>query len=64
MSETKLFLESYKKLVDEDIAWLINNTERSLERDHIIDVLIWSIDVNYGTTYHKHIDYVGEYIKK
>jgi len=39
--------ESYQKLIKEDIEWLLKNTERDLERDHIIDVLLNSIDDKY-----------------
>jgi hypothetical protein len=34
-----LFPEAYEELVEEDIKWLEDNTERSLERGHIISIL-------------------------
>lgn len=30
---------TYSDLIRKDIEWLLEKTERSLERDHIIDVL-------------------------
>ncbi len=37
----------YTKLIDENVEWLEANTSRSLERDHIIHVLRWSIKALY-----------------
>ena len=34
---------SYEKLIKEDIDWLMTNTEHSLERMHILDVLKCSV---------------------
>ena len=39
--------ESYERLIQEDIAWL-NTIPRTLERDHIIDVLEDSTNRIYG----------------
>lgn len=39
--------ESYERLIQEDIAWL-NTMPRTLERDHIIDVLEDSTNRIYG----------------
>ena len=39
---------SYEKLIAEDIEWLEINTEDSLERRHIIDVLKASTELIYG----------------
>lgn len=39
---------AYRKLIDEDIAAIEKNMTDSLEREHIIDVLKWSIDQIYG----------------
>lgn len=36
---TQLFPSAYEKLIEEDITWLMNNSEHSLEREHIICVL-------------------------
>lgn len=36
---TNLFPGAYEELIKEDIVWLEDNTERSLERSHIIEVL-------------------------
>lgn len=38
---------SYQKLIDGDIEWLMKNTEHSVERDHIIDVLKSSVKLYY-----------------
>lgn len=43
----KINKESYEKLIQEDIVWLIANTEQSLEQDHIISVLTQSVDLLY-----------------
>jgi len=42
----KVNKETYRQLIDEDIAWL-RKYPRTLERGHIIDVLEWSIDQLY-----------------
>lgn len=39
--------ESYERLIKEDIVWL-NTMPRTLERDHIRDVLEDSINIIYG----------------
>lgn len=39
--------ESYTRLVKENISWLLDNTDDSLERRHIIDILNNSINTNY-----------------
>lgn len=43
----KINKESYEKLIQEDIVWLIHNTEQSSEQDHIIAVLTQSVDLLY-----------------
>lgn len=43
----RLNKDAYKKLIAEDIAWL-EEQPRTLERDHTIDVLRWSIDALYS----------------
>ena len=45
---TTLNREAYQKLIDEDIAWL-ERQPRSLERDHVIDVLRASVEHEYPT---------------
>lgn len=47
--------ESYERLIREDIAWL-NTMPRTLERDHIIDVLNDSINRIYGVKVDTKID--------
>ena len=39
--------EAYQKLIDEDIEWLLKQP-RSLERDHIVNVLKNSVEWVYG----------------
>jgi hypothetical protein len=40
--------DAYKQLIEEDIAWLLkNNSEPSLEKDHIVEVLRGSIKLLY-----------------
>lgn len=39
--------ETYQKLIDENIAWLIQQP-RSLERDHIESILRLEVHVQYG----------------
>jgi len=39
-----LYPDAYKDLVDEDIEWLLANTKRSLERDHILAILNKSVN--------------------
>lgn len=43
----RLNRESYQKLVDEDIEWLLKQP-RSLERDHIESIVKNSVDIYYG----------------
>ena len=43
----KLLRHSYVQLIKENIEWLLSNTPDSLERKHIIAVLLDSIDKNY-----------------
>ena len=45
---TRLTKEAYRNLIKEDIEWLCKYTIRSLERDHIIDVLMASIEHEYS----------------
>ncbi len=44
---SKLAKHAYKQLVEQDIAWLLANTARCLERDHIESVLRGSVDLLY-----------------
>lgn len=44
----KLTKQAYRDLIEEDIAWL-ERQPRSLERDHIIVTLRWSVDALYET---------------
>lgn len=39
--------EAYEKLINEDVEWLVNNTEQTLERDHIVSVLKQSTKLLY-----------------
>lgn len=43
----KLNSDAYIQLINEDIDWLLLNTQRSLERDHIIGTLKWSVLKEY-----------------
>lgn len=47
---------AYSKLVQEDIEWLLENTERTLEREHIILVLNWSMKTYNAERYPEHED--------
>lgn len=38
---------AYQQLVDEDICWL-ERQPRTLERDHVIDIVRHSVEVYYG----------------
>lgn len=49
----KINKESYEKLIQEDIVWLIHNTEQSSEQDHIITVLTQSVDLLYKGNHHE-----------
>ena len=40
---TNLFPDAYEELVNEDIKWLEENTEGSLERGHIFQILKSSV---------------------
>ena len=44
---TKLNRNGYENLINEDIIWLLENAPRSLERDHIEEVLKSSVDLLY-----------------
>ncbi len=44
---TQMNKESYSRLIKENISWLLKNTEDSLERRHIIDILNNSVNMNY-----------------
>ena len=37
--------QAYEKLIKEDIGWLLQNTNDTLERQHIIQILKNSIDI-------------------
>lgn len=39
--------ESYQRLMDQDIARIDKEMERSPERDHIKAILLWSVDALY-----------------
>ena len=39
----KMSINAYKKLINDDVKWLVENTENSLEREHIIKILWESI---------------------
>ena len=41
--EMKVNREAYRKLIDEDIEWILKQP-RSLERDHIVSVLKNSVE--------------------
>jgi hypothetical protein len=43
---TFLNRDGYMKLIDEDLKWLLKQA-RSLERDHIKNVLTFSVDLMY-----------------
>lgn len=43
---TTLNRNAYRQLIDEDLAWLKQKT-RTLERDHIEQIIEWSIRVLY-----------------
>jgi hypothetical protein len=61
---TNLNRQSYQKLIDEDIAWLLSQP-RSLERDHIEIMLRWSVNAIYGGLHkqceceHEHLNEEG-----
>jgi len=44
----RLTQDAYRKLIHEDIRWLVDNTEDTLERRHICDVLWDSVTTLYG----------------
>lgn len=44
----KLTQDAYRKLIEEDLRWLVTNTEHGLEQAHIADVLWDSIFTLYG----------------
>lgn len=48
MSEIHLARKLYEELINQDIEWLVKNTDQSLERDHIISVLKDSVNIYYG----------------
>lgn len=48
----KLNKPAYVKLIKEDLEWLLQQP-RTLERDHIEDVLNWSINATYPTETNK-----------
>lgn len=45
--EKKMSLNSYVELIQEDVNYLKNNLPESLERKHIINVLVASIRLYY-----------------
>jgi hypothetical protein len=42
----KMSRSAYQKLIDEDIAWLMEQP-RTLERDHIVQILRHSVETYY-----------------
>jgi len=50
----KLNKTKYEQLINEDIAWLKTKCPRTLEREHIIDVLRASIEHEYPNYCHDH----------
>lgn len=42
----KMSRSAYQKLIDEDIAWLMEQP-RTLEHDHIVQVLRYSVDMHH-----------------
>lgn len=48
MSEIHLARKLYEELINQDIEWLVKNTDQSLERDHIIGILKDSVNIYYG----------------
>lgn len=47
MSEGRINKKSYEELINQDVEWLMKNTNHSLEREHIIDILKDSIYYYY-----------------
>lgn len=43
----RLTKDAYAALIAEDIRWLLLETEKTLERDHIVEVLRFSIEQHY-----------------
>ena len=41
----KMNQQAYEKLICEDIDWLLNNTQDTLERQHIVQVLRNSVNI-------------------
>jgi hypothetical protein len=48
MMGTRVNKKTYEKMVEEDIEWLMKNTEPSLERYHILGILKASTEFYYG----------------
>ena len=46
----KMNQQAYEKLICEDIDWLLNNTQDTLERQHIVQVLRNSVNI-YNINY-------------
>lgn len=44
----KVNKETFQRLVHEDMAWLLQNCPRSLERDHIFAILEEITELKYG----------------
>ena len=43
----KVNIEHYRKLINDDAKWLVDNTRNCLEREHILKVLWDSIECYY-----------------
>ena len=43
---SRLTRDAYARLVEEDLAWL-RSLPRSLERDHVIEIVVASVDIYY-----------------
>jgi hypothetical protein len=43
----KVSLDAYRKLINDDAKWIVENTKDSLERRHILKILWDSIECYY-----------------
>lgn len=61
---TTLNKAAYTKLIEEDIAWLEKQYPgRSLEKEHIIDTLKWSISSKYPDEVPDEVQEAQKYIR-
>lgn len=51
---------AFEKLIDEDIEWLMENTEHCCERTHIIDGLNWLKKIGPGKIDEIHEELFGK----